>query len=98
MLVYGEKIDTEKLLIMDYNVIGKDQKYIPEINTKQVDALIRDIEQPINYIENRIQELFNTQAIFFPMNESVRKNLEQQISNEEKSLISQKDWVLYDES
>lgn len=41
ILVYGEKINTEKLYILDYNIIIN-QKYIPTIYPKQVTLLIDD--------------------------------------------------------
>jgi len=98
MLVYGEKINTEKLLIMDYNIVGLEQKYIPQIYPEQVDVLVRDVPQNVEKTEKKIVELFGTQANFHPKNESVRADMLQQLTDEEKALISNKDWVLHDES
>lgn len=89
MLVYGEKINTEQLNILHYNVMGHEQKYIPTITAKHVHVIVEStIEQTIN---DNIQHYFNVQPVYYPLNANVRNeiNKEKQFS----SLIATTDWV-----
>src|SRR5690625_180683 len=89
MLVYGEKINTEQLNILHYNVMVDEQKYIPTINAENVNVIVDStIEQKVN---ERIQNYFNVQPVYYPLNSNVRN----QISNDEQlsSSIATTDWM-----
>ena len=93
MLVYGEKIDTEKLLIMDYNLIGKQQQYVPIIHPNEVEVMMKHREEDVKAMNEKVNELFQVQAKILPLNKNVRATLEE----EELAVISRKDWVVSDE-
>lgn len=98
MLVYGEKINTEKLLILDYNVVGIEQKYIPVIYPKQINVLVQEVPRNLEQKAKRIKDLFDKEVKFIPMDADVRVKMVRQLADENTSLISHKDWVLQDES
>lgn len=91
MLVYGEKIATEKLIVMDYNVVGHEQKYIPQINPKEVNIIVKEYVEAFDETAEKMLEIFGDTVTFFPLDEQVRKKLPQK---QKKSLISKEDWVL----
>lgn len=59
ILVYGEKINTEKLLILDYNVISVKQKYTPTIYPKQVKLIIDDVNEKNDDLNRVLSDLIN---------------------------------------
>lgn len=96
MLVYGEKIATDKLLILDYNLIGIEQKYVPEIFPKQVDFIVREQKEDVERMYQKIKKRFDVKTNVIPVNQEVRIDLEQSTKKETRALISNKDWVKND--
>ena len=92
ILVYGENIDAEKLLILDYNLIGQEQNYIPQIFPKQVDLIVGTYKESINEINKKINDLYRVPTNFIPRTKKVRKA----INKDELALISNEDWVKID--
>lgn len=97
MLVYGEKINIETLVMIDYNVIRYEQTYIPEMLPKHVHIIITDPNIPsLAQMEKDIMKGFGTEPYvqFFPLNTNVRADIEETLTDRDLSRISQKDWVM----
>jgi len=89
ILVYVEKINTEQLIILHYNVMAEEQKYIPAIHAEHVDVIVEStIEKEIN---ERIEKYFHVQPVYHPLNSEVRGHIN---GNEQiKSFIATTDWT-----
>ncbi len=97
MLVYGEKIKTEKLLMIDYGVLYLDQLYVPEVTTKKLELIIqKKMTEPQNIVA-KADELFGQKATLIPLNHKVRQEL---ITNEQIEThfsLANENWVKTDE-
>ena len=78
---------------MDYNLIGKQQQYVPIIHPNEVEVMMKHREEDVKAMNEKVNELFQVQAKILPLNKNVRATLEE----EELAVISRKDWVVSDE-
>lgn len=101
MLVFGEKIDTENLVLMDYNVIRNEQKYIPTIDPENVTIVVQDYGFEgtfhMDQVQARVKQLVGKQGTLYPVNESIRKKLIKELDGQESNFITDEAWVFSDE-
>lgn len=95
MLVYGEKINTEKLLIIDYNGLLEEQIYIPEIQAQEVSfLLVRPVSRDyIEALDRACKEKFQVEATFIPKDKEVRRQLLDQYQGKLPFPLAKNDWV-----
>jgi len=95
MLVYGEKINTEKLLIIDYNGLLDEQTYIPEIKAKDVFILLDETVVPneLIAIDTQFKKEYHKTPIFVPFDQKVRQKIVTQYNGELPFELAKKDWV-----
>ncbi len=89
MLVYGEKIKTDRLVIFIEDITIDEQKYIPHIEAKEVHIIIHSTIE--DNLSEKVKYLFNVEPVYYPLTKEVRNRLnDQQINN---ITISTKDWM-----
>ncbi len=96
ILVYGEKINTEKLLIMDYTVMVDEQKYCPTLFPEAIAVLVEEVTDPnamLAIIHQHIDERFGKKSSLLPVNKHVEAQLKEKFND---VLISNEDWVFTD--
>jgi tetratricopeptide (TPR) repeat protein len=103
MIVYGEKIDCDELIISHLSILEEKQRYIPDIKADQVNVII-DIElesknlseiASINFKRcvKHLQEYFGRIGVWYPMNDQVRSLLAQHCLDQLKHItLSQENW------
>src|SRR5690625_7668113 len=75
MLVYGEKIKTNKAVILNEQANHYEQLYIPEVIAKEVDLVIQNDIIDAETLALSIESLCNQQALLIPYNNKLRKQL-----------------------
>lgn len=75
MLVFGEKVNTEKMFIIDYNIICMEQTYIPQIEAKHVELIVRESLVEPEQIAEKVQQLFGKKGKLVPLHSEIRKGL-----------------------
>lgn len=93
MLVYGEKIVTDKMFIIDSNVFYMDQLYIPEIKTKQIDIFIENDLKDSEYLSSKLETLYQRKATLIPLNREVRNKLISTDLVKSYFTLTEEDWV-----
>lgn len=96
MLVYGEKINTEKLLIIDYNVLLDEQIYIPKITPEQIAILVRkctDVEQLANATETLAQSYAKVVNVI-PLQDDLQERIVAYGRRKQPFQLADEDWVL----
>lgn len=86
MLVYGEEVQADDVIILDEAVFERKQKYIPNIHSQHVQVVVRDTITELT--EQHITTLFNQEPVWIPENNEIRKQLEGS-----KHLIAKQNWV-----
>src|SRR5690625_5948744 len=72
MLVYGEKIKTNKAVILNEQANHYEQLYIPEVIAKEVDLVIQNDIIDAETLALSIESLCNQQALLIPYNNKLR--------------------------
>src|SRR5690625_5232577 len=89
MLVYGEKIKTDRLIIFYEDLFINEQTYIPIIETKEVQVIVYSTIE--NEMHEKMTHLFNAKPVYYPLTSEVRERLEKlQLEN---ITISTKNWM-----
>lgn len=105
MLVYGEMVSCDLLLILDHQVLQEKQLFIPDITTGDLRVVIK--QMPENHISNEkygfhciernqknLQDYFGKNATWYPIDNKVREALYRFHADELKSInLSDDDWV-----
>lgn len=96
MLVYGEKVSTEKLIIIDYNVLLDEQTYMPTIHPKTIEILVKENEEIdiLPEITGRLKTMYEGEMTIIPNAEKVREQLLTYLQSEQPFQLAKEDWVL----
>lgn len=95
VLVYGEKINTEKLFIIDYNMLLDEQIYIPDLLAKEIEMLVRHCENvgQLISVSELVEKKYNQGLIITPLKGNVRKQIREQLSDEKSLQLAREDWM-----
>src|SRR5699024_4572044 len=95
VLVYGEKINTEKLFIIDYNMLLDEQTYVPDLLAKEVEMLVRHCENvgQLISVSELVEKKYNQGLIITPLKGNVRKQIREQLSDEKSLQLAREDWM-----
>lgn len=97
MLVYGEKIATKNVLVIDSSVLYLDQSYIPEVKTEKVDVIIQEKINKPDYLAAQINKSYGKKATLIPLSTEVRDELIKLDLVKKHFTFAEKDWVTNDE-
>ncbi|MFA1821450.1 glycosyltransferase family 2 protein [Virgibacillus oceani] len=78
MLVYGEKIVCENLMIKNAGVLQEKQKYIPEVEAANVRVVIDELPDPIYFMRvfsTHVAHYFDRKGTWYPADEKIREKL-----------------------
>src|SRR5690606_38964582 len=73
MIVYGEKIKAESLIIVNPKILEEAQRYIPEIDAENVSAIINQMPIAFSQAEEQMEQYFQKLGIWYPVDESIRE-------------------------
>ncbi|MFC4025022.1 glycosyltransferase family 2 protein [Oceanobacillus longus] len=101
MLVYGESITCDVLIINNPGIFQERQKYVPTVSPRVVRVIINqlpksDIKKAYNLRQcsRRIEEYVNQKAKWYPINQQIRDDLMENHRQELKSIpLSTQNWV-----
>lgn len=96
MLVYGEKITTEKLLIIDYNVLLDEQIYVPEVHPKTIELLVKkdDSIESLAQVHDMLKTLYGKEITIIPSVRNVREQILARWQEKQPFQLANEDWVL----
>lgn len=96
MLVYGEKINTEKLLIIDYHIVVDEQHYIPSITPKRIELLVQQLSDDVSLtnVTKMLTDKYNEPPTVIPLQHDVRKQIIAQSTERPPFQLANEDWVL----
>lgn len=97
MLVYGEKVNTDKLLLIDYNIICMEQTYIPHVTAANVSLLAHDKVEDAEAIALQVELLFGQRANVVPLHDTVRAALLENEAVTTHFTLTEENWVAQDE-
>lgn len=90
MLVYGEQISCDALMIKDASLLEEKQKYIPDIKARTVRIIFDKAPVNVRQASRNAHVYFDKQAKWHPLNEEVRNRLSR---NEQKNMkLSSENW------
>lgn len=98
MVVYGEKIYTDKLLLIDYNLLMVEQTYIPEIKANEIEVVVCGQTKQLQKVKDKTQRWSKAEPTIIPMNEAIRKEVTKRNEELTSFRLAEKDWVLRDET
>lgn len=92
ILVYGEKIATEKLLFMGYNVDLDEQIYIPTIKTENLAILVKNTDkmEQLSIFKESIEKIYKQEPAVIPWQETTRQEL---MSKNKTMPLAEENWV-----
>ncbi|WP_020006380.1 glycosyltransferase family 2 protein [Salinicoccus albus] len=90
MLVYGENIDTEVLLIKHPAVFMERQAYVPNVKAKVVRGVIDDMPMDLRRCTQNASEYTGKPVKWYPGNDTIRADV-----NTRHASISQENWEDY---
>ncbi|MFZ1030212.1 MAG: glycosyltransferase, partial [Limnoraphis robusta] len=103
MIVYGEKIDCDELMISNLSILKEKQRYIPDIRAAKVSVIVDlelennhlgDIANNLNQCAKHLQEYFDTIGVWYPINHQVRSLLSLHGLDRLKSVTwAKEDWI-----
>lgn len=105
MLVYGEKINCESLIILDYQILLEWQRFIPDVKTNNISVIVDEliignsisnysVQNDINKCQHHLRKYFGKSGIWYPINQQVRKLLyDNHIKDIENIIIEKRDWI-----
>ncbi|WP_096190304.1 glycosyltransferase family 2 protein [Evansella halocellulosilytica] len=105
MIVYGEKVETKRLIIRNSIILDEWQKYIPNIHANQISVVLSEtsiskrdesrVSLNLELCNKHLNEYFGMNGIWYPENEQVRQKLLNEYSNEITSItLAEQDWDL----
>lgn len=101
MLVYGERISCDILIVNDPAIFEEKQRYVPNLDAKVVRIIINqppgnrgDKSYNLRRCSRHIEEYTHTKAKWYPISEEVRDNLLENHRKELKSIpLSTENWM-----
>lgn len=97
MLVYGEKVNTEIMYVIGYNIVCEEQTYIPLVTTDNLQIIVTEVIDDVEEGQARMKELFHITGQIIPYNKEIRTILPEQIKDETYFTLREEDWVSQDE-
>ncbi|WP_249869263.1 glycosyltransferase family 2 protein [Oceanobacillus saliphilus] len=88
MLVYGEKIQTDRLIVINPTVLEEHQRYIPEVKADAVHVVISRLPANMQESQRNLKDYFNHEGEWFPATRDVKQSISE-------SHLSVKDEVSY---
>lgn len=99
MLVYGESINCDILLVNHPGIFSEEQKYIPEVTAKVIHVIVtqapRDakVKYRLRPCARKIESYGKTTSTWYPLNNKVRENLLENHLRELRSIrLSKENW------
>ena len=96
MLVYGEKVNTNIMYIIGYNIVCEEQTYIPEIMTDNIHLIVTEAIVDVETGHARMEELFHSNVQIIPYDYEIRATLPEAIKAETYFTLREEDWVSQD--
>lgn len=93
MLVYGEKIKTNKAIILNDQAIYEEQMYIPEVIVEEVDLVIQNNMIDSDKLALSIESLCNQRAKLVPYDNNIRQQLLDNDALQANFALAKGDWV-----
>ncbi len=105
MIVYGEKVSCDLLIVRYPPILQERQSYIPDVEAKQVKVIVNQtpmsdygpngvLRYNIDICNQNLTSWLNKTATWFPIGPLVRETLRKQHSSELESIsLSDNDWV-----
>src|SRR5699024_3643008 len=85
-IVFGEKIKTERLVILQSNVLAFYQRYVPEIDSQAVQVIIDRVDEKedldFESALTHLKKYFDTEGAWYPETEEIKKTLLNKYANE----------------
>ncbi|GAB3789593.1 glycosyltransferase family 2 protein [Virgibacillus kimchii] len=92
MVVYGEKLTTAQLIVMNPLVLEHRQKYIPEIKAERIAVILTETpDEKIDQLQNQLQAYFGKNGLWYPMDETIRASFENRYPDK-KDWIAKENW------
>jgi len=92
MVVYGEKVNTPKLIIIHPHILEEKQKYIPEINADNISVVMdKTPNKNIKQSEEQLENYFGKTGVWHPLNTAVRESFHHRYP-EDKDRLAKEDW------
>ncbi|WP_059102768.1 glycosyltransferase family 2 protein [Shouchella shacheensis] len=92
MLVYGEKIRCDVLLIKHPPVLQEKQKYIPDIKANTVRIVVDELPKNVRPCSRNATVYFGKQAKWYPMNGTIRDMLENHQAEWKSIKLTSENW------
>src|SRR5690625_4969519 len=100
MLVYGEKITSDILTIIDYDLLLAEQIYVPDIKPTQLQIILTKIpDETFVEMEKHVRTVFPHVGTiqWLPLHEDVRQQIKENLSKEYIQPLAKENWVMLDE-
>ena len=100
MLVYGEKVASDILTIIDYDMLLAEQVYVPKIKSKKLQIVItKPIDETFAKMEKHVRIIFpNVKTIhWLPLHEGIRQQLKRTLPVEQMNHVAKENWVIQDD-
>lgn len=100
MLVYGEKVICNILIVANPAVFQEKQKYIPHLHAQAIHVIVpycprdKEVTYELRRCAREIEAYGKTTSTWFPINDDVRKKLEQDYKKELRSIrLAKQNWL-----
>ncbi len=98
MLVFGETIETDELIILDSTVLEEKQRYIPKVVANQIKILIKNKENiDLKSSQENLDAYFSGLQKWFAINGDIFTSIKEQYPNEVDFHLIDEDWKMRDE-
>ncbi|MYL56456.1 glycosyltransferase [Virgibacillus halodenitrificans] len=90
MLVFGEKISSDDLIVLNPLVLEEWQTYIPEVHTKKAKVIVTQAPKDISHLKKcseNMKTYFGTPGKWYAFNENIRESMRSQ-ENDIKKVIN----------
>src|SRR5690625_4667808 len=97
MLVYGEKVASDILTIIDYDMLLAEQIYVPKIKSKKLQIVItKPIDETFAKMEKHVRIIFpNVKTIhWLQLHEGIRQQLERTLPVEQMNHEAKENWMI----
>ncbi|MCT1403456.1 glycosyltransferase [Paenibacillus sp. p3-SID867] len=104
MIVYGEKVTCDVMIVRHPPILQEKQKYVPEVKAKGICVIVNqtpkvdysgkgDIAYDIKQCQKNLREYFGADGIWYPISPLIRKALNEHHSNELSAIqLASEDW------
>jgi len=105
VVVYGEKISSDLLIIYNPEVLQEKQRYLPDVKADDLKVVVNKtpfahnmftsrVRFEIKKCESRLNEYFGQVGVWYPFNAKLRKKLVRHHAKELESInLSENDWI-----